>query len=60
LCGGERLIGACGEAGMIEAERVANQHARIEVRRIDAMGAKFRGPGAPAIGHAHASECRGI
>jgi hypothetical protein len=60
LFGAERLIGTRGEAGMIEAERVADQHARIELRRIDAAGAKFCGPGAPAIGHCDAFDCRGI
>ncbi len=37
--------------GMIEAERVTDQDAGIELGRIDAAGAKFLRPGAPRFGN---------
>jgi hypothetical protein len=55
----ERLIGARGQRGMIQTERMTDQHARVEFRRIDAAGAKFGGPGAPAFGNANAFDFGG-
>jgi len=47
----ERLLGASGQRGMVEPQRVTNQNPRIKVWRSDAVGTKLGGPSAPASGY---------